>query len=78
MQFESFSDFLNMGGYAFYVWLSFGLSAILLISLVISSNNNHKALLNKIAQQQSRENKLRKLAKQRQNDASSDVQEVVS
>ncbi len=26
IQFESFSEFLNMGGYAFYVWLSYGVT----------------------------------------------------
>jgi len=34
MHFASFSDFLAMGGYAFYVWLSFGLT---LVCLSVSS-----------------------------------------
>ncbi len=29
------SDFFNMGGYAFYVWLSYGLTAVILIANVI-------------------------------------------
>lgn len=29
------SEFLNMGGYAFYVWLSYGLTAVILIANVI-------------------------------------------
>ncbi len=30
MQWNSFSDFLAMGGYAFYVWGSFGVTAVAL------------------------------------------------
>ena len=31
MQFESFTEFLHMGGYAFYVWLSFGAGLVCLL-----------------------------------------------
>ncbi|MGL5037996.1 MAG: heme exporter protein CcmD, partial [Aeromonas sp.] len=31
MYFASFSDFLAMGGYGFYVWLSFGLTLVCLV-----------------------------------------------
>ena len=30
MQWNSVSDFLAMGGYAFYVWGSFGLTAVIM------------------------------------------------
>ena len=36
MHFASFSDFMAMGGYAFYVWLSFGLTLICLVGIIIS------------------------------------------
>jgi heme exporter protein D len=62
MQFASFNDFLNMGGYAFYVWLSFGLAAILLIYLVWNSVHQHKQVIKQIAQRQQREQKLRSAA----------------
>jgi heme exporter protein D len=62
MQFDSISAFLDMGGYAFYVWLSYGVSAFLLAALVYSSHNNHKNVKNKIAQRLQREIKLRKAA----------------
>ncbi len=29
------SEFFNMGGYAFYVWLSYGLTAVVLIANVV-------------------------------------------
>ena len=31
----TFSEFLHMGGYAFYVWTSYALAAVLLIANVV-------------------------------------------
>ena len=31
MQWLSLADFLNMGGYAFYVWGSFGITALVMM-----------------------------------------------
>ncbi len=67
MQFESFSAFLDMGGYGFYVWLSFGVSTALILVLVFSSILGHKQVINNIALRQQREDKLRQLRKQRNN-----------
>ncbi|HNU66253.1 MAG: heme exporter protein CcmD [Methylotenera sp.] len=36
MQWESWSAFFNMGGYAFYVWFSFGLTALCVVWEVIA------------------------------------------
>ncbi|HOY86924.1 MAG TPA: heme exporter protein CcmD [Methylotenera sp.] len=36
MQWESWSVFFNMGGYAFYVWFSFGLTALCVVWEVIA------------------------------------------
>ncbi len=65
MQFDSFSAFLDMGGYAFFVWLSFGVSAFLLAALIFSSHSNHKKVKLKIAQRLQREKKLRTEAQKR-------------
>lgn len=62
MQFDSISAFFDMGGYAFFVWLSYGVSALLLTLLVYTSHSNHKNVKNKIAQRLLREKKLRKAA----------------
>lgn len=62
MQFDSISAFFDMGGYAFFVWLSYGVSAFLLAALVFSSHSNHKKVKSKIAQRLQREKKLRKAA----------------
>ena len=67
MQFDSFNDFLAMGGYGFYVWLSFGVSALLIAILLFSSIFGHKQVIKNIATRQQRENKLRQLRKQRKN-----------
>ena len=65
MQFESFSAFLEMGGYGFYVWLSFGVSTALILALIFSSLMSHKQVIKNIALRQQRESKLRELRKQR-------------
>lgn len=64
MQFDSFSAFINMGGYGFYVWLSFGVSAILILALIFNSIVGHKKTINNIALRQQREDKLRQVRKQ--------------
>ncbi|MGV2873250.1 heme exporter protein CcmD [Colwellia sp. E150_009] len=76
MQFDSFSDFLAMGGYGFYVWLSFGISAALILVLIFNSILSHKQVLKNIASQQLRENKLRQLRKQRSNNNHNTIKEV--
>lgn len=64
MAFNSFNEFLAMGGYAFYVWLSYGVTFSLLAILFISSNNQNKAIRKHIIARQKRENKLRQAAEQ--------------
>ena len=63
MQFDSINAFFNMGGYAFYVWLSYGVSAFFLFTLVFSSKANNQKIIKKIAQRHKREEKLRQAAK---------------
>lgn len=65
MQFESFSDFIAMGGYGFYVWLSYGISTLLLILVIFNSLFNHKKIIRKLALRQQREQKLSQLRKQK-------------
>ncbi|KPH63953.1 heme exporter protein CcmD [Pseudoalteromonas sp. NEC-BIFX-2020_002] len=65
MQFDSFSDFIAMGGYGFYVWLSFGSCALILIGILLSSLNDTKRILSSVQQQVDREARI-KQAKQEQ------------
>lgn len=39
------SEFLNMGGYAFYVWTSFGITAVVLLWNVFAPIFQHRAAL---------------------------------
>jgi heme exporter protein D len=59
MQFDSVSDFLNMGGYAFYVWLSYGITFGSLVILVLLSARRKQTVLKEIAKQASREKRLK-------------------
>lgn len=47
MFFQSWSDFINMGGYGFYVWLSYGISLAVMIILAIQSVKGRKVVLKK-------------------------------
>lgn len=45
MQWLSVADFLNMGGYAFYVWGSFGISALVVIAEIWQVRAQRRTLL---------------------------------
>ena len=67
MQFESFADFLNMGGYAFYVWLSFGVTFFAMGIIVIQSFIKHSNLLKQVVVEQERKARIKKARQQQQN-----------
>ncbi|MBD8511887.1 heme exporter protein CcmD [Photobacterium sp. WH77] len=56
MHFDSFSDFLAMGGYAGYVWSAYGISALSLLILLWTSIRKSRRLAadikNRIAREQ--------------------------
>lgn len=58
MFFESWRDFLNMGGYGFYVWLSYGMSFIAVAILAIHSYRGKNAVLREVRREQAREQRL--------------------
>ncbi|REL28233.1 heme exporter protein CcmD [Thalassotalea euphylliae] len=66
MQFDNFSAFIDMGGYGFFVWLSYGASIALFILLILSSINASKSIKGQIASQIKREQKLKLAAEQQQ------------
>ena len=59
MQFDSFSDFIAMGGYGFYVWLSFGTCALMLLGILFSSLRDKKQILASVEQQSARETRIK-------------------
>ena len=61
MFFQSWSDFINMGGYGFYVWLSYGLSFIAIVALIIQSLMGKSAVLKSVKREQQRESRLQQV-----------------
>lgn len=57
--FASFSDFLAMGGYGLYVWMSFGLTAIVLLGLWALSIHQQKDFKRKLETRLAREARVR-------------------
>jgi len=45
MHWNSVSEFFAMGGYAFYVWGSFGLTALVALGEVLQLRGQHQELL---------------------------------
>ncbi|MEG9490673.1 heme exporter protein CcmD [Mannheimia indoligenes] len=58
-QFESISDFFAMGGYGFYVWLSYAVTFIAMGGLIWLSRRKHKAILAQAKKELAREEKLK-------------------
>jgi len=48
---KSFSDFLAMGGYGFYVWGSFGLTALIMLIEPIVAVRNQNTLIARLKRQ---------------------------
>ncbi|MGS0683162.1 heme exporter protein CcmD [Shewanella sp. 125m-7] len=59
MQFDSISEFINMGGYAFYVWLAYGVTFLSLGTLVVLSVRQKRKVLVEIAKKIQREERLK-------------------
>ena len=61
MFFQSWSDLIHMGGYGFYVWLSYGLSFIAIVALIIQSLMGKSAVLKSVKREQQRESRLQQV-----------------
>lgn len=57
--FESLTAFWQMGGYALFVWLSFGSTYALLLGLWWYSHRSQNRILQDLAKKQSREQRVR-------------------
>lgn len=60
MQFDSFSSFLHMGGYAFYVWLSFAVTFGVMAVLVFVSYQQHRSQLKSVVLEQERQQRIKR------------------
>lgn len=63
MFFQTWSDFLNMGGYGFYVWLSYGISLVATIALIVQSIKQRKTVLQNVLKETQREARLQQANK---------------
>ncbi|PKH24473.1 heme exporter protein CcmD [Enterobacterales bacterium CwR94] len=55
--FDSVADFIAMGGYAFYVWLSVCVTLVALMGLILHTALQRRFLLRDIRQRQAREHR---------------------
>lgn len=60
MPFDSFQDFIIMGGYGLYVWLSFFLSFVVIALVALETAIARKSLRKKSQQLQNRKQRLAK------------------
>jgi len=59
MQFDSFSAFLAMGGYGFYVWLAVGFSVLTLGTLTVATIIKRRQIINEIQNKHQRIQRMR-------------------
>ncbi|WP_018652565.1 heme exporter protein CcmD [Actinobacillus capsulatus] len=59
-QFGSLSDFLSMGNYGFYVWLSYAVSIIAMGGLIWFSRREEKQIMQQVKKELAREAQLNK------------------
>ena len=45
MYFDSFHDFITMGGHGLYVWLSYGIFAVILICLIWRLKSHRRQMI---------------------------------
>jgi heme exporter protein D len=57
MFFDSFAEFLAMGKHGFYVWLCYGITALVIIGNIIAPIRQRKKLIEQQARLQRREKK---------------------
>lgn len=57
MFFDSFAEFLAMGKHGFYVWLCYGITALVIIVNIITPIRQRKKLIEQQARLQRREKK---------------------
>lgn len=58
MFFQTWNDFFNMGGYGFYVWLSYGISLVAIVALIVQTIKQHKIVLQSVLREAQREVRL--------------------
>ncbi|MCP3427741.1 heme exporter protein CcmD [Opacimonas viscosa] len=60
MAFSSFSEFWAMGGYGFFVWLSYGISALAVVLYIVFVRVQNKKIMTDFYAQQARDARIAK------------------
>ena len=63
MFFESWSDFIQMGGYGFYVWLAYGVSLLSILVLALQSLWGRNSVLTEVRRDEQRAARLKQSMK---------------
>ena len=58
MQFNSLAAFLDMGGYGFCVWLSYGISALSIMLMVLYMRHERRSLIQAVKAQVARKQRI--------------------
>jgi heme exporter protein D len=58
MQFNSLAAFLDMGGYGFFVWLSYGISALSIMLMVLYMRHERRSLIQVVKAQVARKQRI--------------------
>jgi heme exporter protein D len=64
MYFQSFSEFWAMGGYGLFVWLSFGITYLLLAALIGYSHYQHAQFKHQLRARLAREQRVKQYQEQ--------------
>lgn len=75
MQFANIDAFIDMGGYGFYVWVSYGSAALCIFLLIVLSKQKHNKTLHTIQQRLRRESKRKAAALQQTKNSVSNLAE---
>lgn len=59
MSFDSFADFLAMGGHGLYVWLCYGVGFVVLAANLLGAKQARKSLVKELAQKIRRDEQLK-------------------
>ncbi|MDO6515574.1 MULTISPECIES: heme exporter protein CcmD [unclassified Neptuniibacter] len=57
MNFDSFSDFIAMGGHGFYVWLSYAIALVVVVINIVNPALQKKKIVSDLVRRLRRENK---------------------
>jgi heme exporter protein D len=57
VNFDSFSDFIAMGGHGFYVWLSYAIALVVVVINIVNPALQKKKIVSDLVRRLRRENK---------------------